>query len=257
MLKLRTWTPVTYQGQGFTLTMELKRLPFVEEKSFAVHYNRIRRGRLNRALMLAMAEERQRKAWLVRRGNAQLEAASLPTVAVGEDLDAALGAIASAREAAGLPETPLTPDELRELMPDPVASREQEAEQEAAFAEYMDSLDAEWLAGVFARYVNNVAGLEIDGEPVRTGEALLAVADGPLIFFVIETVRELAGLSESEKKASSSPSTSEPAAGMDAGESPATSAGLDAGMAPATAPAMPADAPSSSVSLEATAGSLA
>lgn len=231
MLKLRSWEKVQYEGDGFTVDMEVKRLGFLEEKAFSVQMNRVRRDRVVKHMLIAQAEERERRGKLIARMNRLLVAAGHEAVPVGEDLDATYAAIEARFKEVGLEEPPLSAEELEDILR---ADEGRILERQEAMQEYMQSLDPAWLAQVFTDYVRNVSGLEIDDVAITTGEALAAVADQGLTLFVLEAIRGFAGLTSAEKKASSSPPISAPVAGP--GESPATSAAPDAGTAHATAP---------------------
>lgn len=89
------------------------------------------------------------------------------------------------------------------------------------------SIDPEWAAGVFEKCVRPTEPIGLDGEdgapPITTGRELFDVANGALVMEVLGKVGELSRLGAAEGKASSSPSTSEPAGTSDGGDSPATS----------------------------------
>lgn len=81
---------------------------------------------------------------------------------------------------------------------------------------------------VFHSYVRNVEGVELDGEPVTTGDALLEIADKDAIAAVVGKLRKLYELSQAEGKGSASPSTSSPEGAMGSGASGAPSTGDEA-----------------------------
>lgn len=241
MLTLKKWEPVTYQGDGFAVGMEVKRLGFLEGKAFQVQYSRVHREGVVRHMLLAQADEIARKRKVLARTNDILAAAGLEPVAIGEDLDAAHATARQRMEAAGIEEPPLTAEELEALL-GPVDEARAKARQEAMEA-YFASLDETWLAGVYEHFVRNVSGLVVDDAPIETGAQLGDVADQALTMFVLEAISGFSSLSSAEKKVSSSPPISGPVAGP--GDSPATSAAPANGTDPATAPEPPADGSSS------------
>jgi hypothetical protein len=89
------------------------------------------------------------------------------------------------------------------------------------------SLDPTWAAGVFESCVRVVEPIQLEDEPdappITTGKELFEIANGALVMEVLGKVGEQARLGLPAGKASSSPSTSEPAGVSDAGASPATS----------------------------------
>jgi hypothetical protein len=239
MLRLKSWERVTYTGDGFTVSMEVKRLGFIEEKAFSVHMSRVRRDQVVKHMLLATAEETARKRKVLTR-MAGLLPAGATVVPLGDDLDAAYTAIEAQLREAGITEPPMTAAELEDVFGH---DEERIASRQKAMTDYWESLDPVWLRQVFTDYVRAVEGLVIDDVPITTGAALAEVADQPLTLFVLETIRGLAGLSGAEKKASSSPHTSGPVAGP--GESPVTSAAPEGGTALATVPEPQAAASSS------------
>lgn len=232
MLTKRTWEPVTYQGDGFTITMDLKRLGFLEEKAFSIALSKTKRGRLQRMASVAMTESYERMRALLGRLNAVLVEHGHAAIAEGDDLTAAGKAAEAALEAHGLSLPVLTADELNETL---AASEGRMQERDEALREFLESLDDAWLVQVFTNYVQNVAGLEVDGKTITTGAELLEFADHALVMYVIHAIEGFAKLSGAAKKASSSPPTSEPVAGTADGESPVTSAAHASGTALGTA----------------------
>ena len=86
------------------------------------------------------------------------------------------------------------------------------------------ALDPEWVKGLFAKWVRPVAPIEVEGEAaIESGEGLFGVVSSGVVVQVLFKLQKLALLTEAEGKASSSPSTSEPAGTSGAGGSPATS----------------------------------
>jgi hypothetical protein len=93
--------------------------------------------------------------------------------------------------------------------------------------ELFQSVDPKWALSVFEKNVRLSEPIELEDEPgggsITTSGELFDIATQALVMEVIGKVGEMARLSLSEGKASSSPSTSGPAGTSDAGGSPATS----------------------------------
>jgi hypothetical protein len=124
------------------------------------------------------------------------------------------------------------PEYLRKMMA--VSRAAQAAQKDAASVESIfTALDPEWVKSVFTRWVRPVAPIEIEeGAAIETGEALFEVVSPGIAVAVLFEIQKLAMLTEAEGKASSSPSTSEPAGMSGAGGSPATSTGSGDGPTP-------------------------
>jgi hypothetical protein len=80
------------------------------------------------------------------------------------------------------------------------------AQRAAIVNQVFDVVPDEQMREWFAKNVRNVGGLYVDGQAITTGIELLDEADDGLILFVLLKLRDLAGLTEKEGKASSSPS---------------------------------------------------
>lgn len=114
-------------------------------------------------------------------------------------------------------------DFLRKLMAASKAA--EEAKKDPANLETMfTTIDAAWAKDVFTKSVRLSGSLEVDeGVTITTGAELFEEATPGLVIAVLFQLQKLALVTEAEGKASSSPSTSEPAGTSDAGGSPATS----------------------------------
>lgn len=99
-------------------------------------------------------------------------------------------------------------------------------------AEVAELIPPTLIRQAFREYVRNVEGVEVDGAPATSGEALLEVADDKIVMDVLGAVRRLSELTVREGKASASPSMSSPEGVTGAGDSGAKS--TDAGAGPAS-----------------------
>lgn len=242
MLRYTTWEPVTFTaGDGTAVTFEVKRLTFLEQKVFAVSFAKIQREEIGRHAVIAHAEMVERQRLLIERLNGSLKAAGHDAIPIGDDLDATAAAINARLAELGVDDVPLTAEEIERLFT-PDASRQ--AARQAAIEAFWGSLDGEWLTQVFRDYVRNVCGVAVDDHAVTTGEELLSVADASLVLFVLQAIDGRATLSATQKKTSSSPSTSGPVATSN-GASAATPVAPEGGTAPGTAPDACLTAPSS------------
>lgn len=276
MLSLRQWEPSSYELGDHTITFEVKRLGFLESKPWLVHANRMRfdvllaQGRIIEAMQ---HEERKalrgflkgaaadagiawptvedaRQGWRERHAEAVAKAPDNADLAAltdeGEpDEDVVFMEVNARFKAAGLD----VPEMGLEATAALVAAQEPHLAAAAAkMAEFSESLDDPWIAKTFNDYVRNVDGVEIDGKPATTGDALLSVADDTLVMYVMRRVKELCSLSAQAKKTSSLPRTSAPEARTPDGGPTAPPAASADGPTPATVTETLPEQPSSSVS---------
>jgi hypothetical protein len=210
MLSLKTWETVTdYKIGEHPITFKVKRLGFTESKPFNVAFGKIRID----APITARMKMGRATAALGERGiaimAAALTAAGLAVPPRTDDIDADVAAHGKALADAGIPSPEIPAEQERELVNDvSLASRE----VEAADALLADSIDDAWVASCFAKFVKDVAGLEVDGVPITTGEQLHPIADRPLVLRVLREIRSFSHLGEAEKNGSPSPSPSAPGA---------------------------------------------
>jgi hypothetical protein len=123
------------------------------------------------------------------------------------------------------------PDFLRRMMG--VARAAAAAQKDGGIESIFTALDPEWVKGVFTKSVRPVSPIETEeGGKIETGEALFEVVSPGIAVAILFELQKLAMLTEAEGKASSSPSTSEPAGMSGAGGSPATSTGSGDGPTP-------------------------
>jgi len=123
------------------------------------------------------------------------------------------------------------PEFLRKMMA--VSRAAQAAQKDGGVESIFTALDPEWVKSVFVKSVRPVAAIEIEeGGKIETGEALYEVVSPGIAVAILFELQKLAMLTEAEGKASSSPSTSEPAGMSGAGDSPATSTGSGDGPTP-------------------------
>ncbi len=75
-----------------------------------------------------------------------------------------------------------------------------------------NTLDAEWLAEIFAKWVRLVKPVEIEGadgvETIKTGKDLFPIVNPGLVWEILGELNRLSALTAKEGKASGSPSTS-------------------------------------------------
>ena len=114
--------------------------------------------------------------------------------------------------------------------------------QADAAERFCAAISADFMSWVFKSCVRNVGGLVVDDAAVTTGEGLADQADQKMVIWLLMKLQSHAGLTASEGKASSSPSTSgsegaTPSGGN--GASPATSIVPEGGAEHSTAPAIP------------------
>lgn len=115
----------------------------------------------------------------------------------------------------------------------------------AALRQAFERVDVELIERLFMHRVRNVEGLETEDGPVTSGMELLEVADQSILTWILGELIVGSQLSDSEGKASDSPSTSASVPTNDS-DSPAESTGSAGGPSPSTAPATETDDASSS-----------
>jgi hypothetical protein len=99
---------------------------------------------------------------------------------------------------------------------------------EESYEALFNAIDPAWAGDVFAKCFRLREPVQLEGEegaPIATGAGLFEVANGPFVMEVLNKVAEMSRLGAAEGKASSSPSTSEPAGKIVDGASPAMSTG--------------------------------
>ena len=123
------------------------------------------------------------------------------------------------------------PEFLRKMMA--VSRAAQAAQKDGGVESIFTALDSEWVKSVFVKSVRPVAPIETEeGGKIETGEALYEVVSPGIAVAILFELQKLSMMTEAEGKASSSPSTSEPAGMSGAGDSPATSTGSGDGPTP-------------------------
>jgi hypothetical protein len=82
------------------------------------------------------------------------------------------------------------------------------AQKAAIMAQAYEVIPEEQLKGLFAAFVSDVEGFEIDEERITTGPGLLDEADDDLLFWLLMRLHKLSKLTVMEGKDSSSPAGS-------------------------------------------------
>lgn len=113
-----------------------------------------------------------------------------------------------------------------------------DAEKAAILAEVYTVIPEDELKNWFGTCVKDVEGLEIDGEPVTTGPALLEEADDQLVFWLLMELHSLSQLSQAEGNGSASRYMLR-LVGEGDGASPAVPTEREAGTLPSTVQEIP------------------